>query len=264
MAVQSAWEPCCLSTPQLRPPEHSPTRHTCLGHCVQHLITSSYVPGAFSYSGPCAPSSTQPPPPHSQQRELRWVGRDAVQLIRACSRCVSAAASRRRHALITPQSDPPHFSTTCLQKVLLLDSVRAARRRLLVLTLLAAAMLAAMLVVAHHSGGSAASSAPRYVLVIDAGSSGTRMYAYTWRSGIGADGTPRLAVVPSTVAPHKVPRRALPGKRAYQRVETEPGLDRFADDPDGLRRKALGERGWLAWLLWGWAGAVTCASAEAL
>lgn len=81
---------------------------------------------------------------------------------------------------------------------------------------------------------------PRYVLVIDAGSSGTRMFAYTWRDAAGAGGAPALAAVPSTAAPHKVPRRTMPGKRAYQRVETEPGLDRFAEDAPGLQAKALG------------------------
>jgi hypothetical protein len=82
---------------------------------------------------------------------------------------------------------------------------------------------------------------PRYVLVIDAGSSGTRMYAYTWSNGWGSNGAPRLAAVPSSAAPHKVPRRALPSKRAYQRVETEPGLDRFSGtDVDGLQDRALG------------------------
>ena len=30
-----------------------------------------------------------------------------------------------------------------------------------------------------------------------------------------------------------VPRRAAGDVRAYERVETEPGLDKFADDPNG-------------------------------
>lgn len=126
-----------------------------------------------------------------------------------------------------------------LQKVLLLDSVRAARRRLLALALLALAGLGATLVAAR-AAGAAMQRAPRYVLVVDAGSSGTRMFAYAWRRGAAPGAPPLLAAVAPTAAPHAVPRRALPGKRAYQRVETEPGLDAFADDPDGLRRKALG------------------------
>ena len=121
----------------------------------------------------------------------------------------------------------------------MLDSVRAERRRLATLALLALLALAGTLALALWAGGSAA-AAPGHVLVIDAGSSGTRMYAYGWRAAGGGGGAPRLDAVPSTAAPHKVPRRALPDKRAYQRVETEPGLDAFADDPAGLRAKALG------------------------
>lgn len=118
------------------------------------------------------------------------------------------------------------------QQVLLLSSGRGARRRLgyAALLLLAAAVLLALHLALRPS--------PHYVLVIDAGSSGTRMYAYTWRD---ARGGPALAVVPSTAAPHAVPRRALPSKRAYQRVETEPGLDQFVDDAPGLEARALGE-----------------------
>lgn len=122
----------------------------------------------------------------------------------------------------------------------MLDSVRAARRRLARLALLALATLSVTVGLAYRGTAAPASGgAPRYVLVVDAGSSGTRMYAYTWRDS-GGGGPPPLAAVPSTAAPHKVPRRALPGKRAYQRVETEPGLDSFADDPAGLENRALG------------------------
>ncbi|PSC71682.1 putative apyrase 7 [Micractinium conductrix] len=115
-----------------------------------------------------------------------------------------------------------------------MGSGRGARRRLgtAVAGVLSLLVLLA-LVLATRPGA-------RYVLVIDAGSSGTRMYAYTWRDGAGAGGAPALAAVPSTAAPHKVPRRALPGKRAYQRVETEPGLDRFLGDEAGLEERALG------------------------
>ena len=121
-----------------------------------------------------------------------------------------------------------------LQQILLLNSGRGTRRRAVLLGAGAAAALVALLLFLLSLG-------PRYVLVIDAGSSGTRMYAYTWRSGGGGDGAPRLAAVPSSAAPHKVPRRALPSKRAYQRVETEPGLDRFSGtDVDGLQDRALG------------------------
>lgn len=128
------------------------------------------------------------------------------------------------------------------QQVLLLSSGRGARRRLgFAVTLLVAAVALLALHLAVRPG-------PRYVLVIDAGSSGTRMYAYTWRDERGG---PALAVVPSTAAPHAVPRRALPGKRAYQRVETEPGLDQFVDDASGLEGRALGEwRDWARAVIW--------------
>jgi hypothetical protein len=67
------------------------------------------------------------------------------------------------------------------------------------------------------------------------------MYAYTWREADDPAEMPLLEAVPSGMAPHKVPRRAKPGKRAYQRVETEPGLDQYAGDHHGLQAKALGE-----------------------
>lgn len=120
------------------------------------------------------------------------------------------------------------------QQVLLLSSGRGARRRL---SYAAALLLAAVALLALQL---ALRPGPRYVLVIDAGSSGTRMFAYAWRD---ARRGPVLTAVPSTAAPHAVPRRSLPGKRAYQRVETEPGLDQFVDDAPGLQGRALGEQG---------------------
>jgi apyrase len=77
------------------------------------------------------------------------------------------------------------------------------------------------------------------VLVIDAGSSGTRMYAYEWHAPAAGSPLPRLAAIPPGAAPHKVPRRALENRRAYKRVETEPGLDKFLDDPAALAAAAL-------------------------
>lgn len=117
--------------------------------------------------------------------------------------------------------------------------MRAARQRLFVLTLLGLLVAAGTLALAVHAARRGITGTAGHVLVIDAGSSGTRMYAYSWRQA-GGGGAPRLEAVPSTAAPHKVPRRALPDKRAYQRVETEPGLDAFADDAAALQAKALG------------------------
>lgn len=79
-----------------------------------------------------------------------------------------------------------------------------------------------------------------YILVIDAGSSGTRMFAYTWRAAASSGAPPLVSAIPPSAAAHAVPRRAMPAKRAYQRVETEPGLDRFVGDKRGLQEKAIG------------------------
>ena len=86
---------------------------------------------------------------------------------------------------------------------------------------------------------------PQFVLVVDAGSSGTRLFAYRWqprRRGGGAGGLPRLRVVPPSAAPHKLPARPHAAHSAYTRVETEPGLDQYVEDMDGLQRAALGAK----------------------
>lgn len=161
----------------------------------------------------------------------------------AAATAAAAAADQRPLALsLLPTPHPCFLSPPCSeQKVLVLDSIRAARQRLLALALLALLASASTIALAVHVARRSVAAAAGHVLVIDAGSSGTRMYAYSWRPGeAGSGGAPRLQAVPSTAAPHKVPRRALPDKRAYQRVETEPGLDAFADDAPGLQAKALG------------------------
>eukprot|EP00887_Chlorella_sp_A99_P007229 scaffold2.g7229.t1 len=87
----------------------------------------------------------------------------------------------------------------------------------------------------------------QYVLVIDAGSSGTRLLAYRWEApaargaaaASAAAGVPRLTPVPPAAAAAKIPRRALGKRRAYSRVETEPGLDAFVMDRAGLEARAL-------------------------
>ena len=38
---------------------------------------------------------------------------------------------------------------------------------------------------------------------------------------------------------HAVPRKAAGDVRAYERVETEPGLDKFVDDPSGDKLRSL-------------------------
>ena len=73
----------------------------------------------------------------------------------------------------------------------------------------------------------------QFVLVIDAGSSGTRINAFEIRmpKDANAGRMPQLIPIPPDAAPDKVPRRAFEARRAYKRVETEPGLDKFLDTP---------------------------------
>lgn len=97
------------------------------------------------------------------------------------------------------------------------------------------------------AGVAGIAATPQYVLVIDAGSSGTRLLAYSWAlaaapgpGGAGAPASaPRLTpILPSAAADH-VPRRALGKRRAYARVETEPGLDAYVGDAEGMEAMAL-------------------------
>lgn len=83
------------------------------------------------------------------------------------------------------------------------------------------------------------SARQQFVLVIDAGSSGTRMLAYRWDPPRAASGVPLLTPIPPSAAAAHVPRRALGKHRAYSRVETEPGLDQFVSDREGLEATAL-------------------------
>ena len=75
-----------------------------------------------------------------------------------------------------------------------------------------------------------------YVLVIDAGSSGTRMNAFTvvkkrTERHHGDKGTelPKLEIIPASRARDKIPKRSIEKRRAYERVETEPGLSTDLD-----------------------------------
>lgn len=82
-----------------------------------------------------------------------------------------------------------------------------------------------------------------------------RSFAYTWqKSGATADTVPTVRAITPEAAPHKIPRKL--GKGLYRRVETQPGLDAFLDDPKGLQSKALGP-------LLDWAYAVVPASEAA-
>ncbi|WIA12016.1 hypothetical protein OEZ85_012097 [Tetradesmus obliquus] len=123
------------------------------------------------------------------------------------------------------------------------------------LALWAAATAAAALGAAWHAlSGAAGHSRPKaaatkYVLVIDSGSSGTRMYAYNWTLPVarqqGAAGSilPVLHPIPPSAAPHLVPKKEKKG--LYNRVETQPGLDTFLGNSAGLASAAIGPL--LAW-----------------
>ena len=70
-----------------------------------------------------------------------------------------------------------------------------------------------------------------YVLVIDCGSSGTRMNAFEIGRSSSTGGPRVPVVIPSSAAPaHLIPKRSTETRRAYQRVETEPGLSTFVRD----------------------------------
>eukprot|EP00850_Spirogloea_muscicola_P022512 SM000299S10836 [mRNA] locus=s299:27749:33176:+ [translate_table: standard] len=73
----------------------------------------------------------------------------------------------------------------------------------------------------------------QYCVIIDSGSTGTRVYVYSWPRKWAASSLPKLR----SVGGLSVPRQH---GGAYQRKETEPGLDRYVGDADGLRRTALG------------------------
>eukprot|EP00798_Chlamydomonas_sp_ICE-L_P008755 gene8755-33617_t len=98
-----------------------------------------------------------------------------------------------------------------------------------------------------------------YALIIDCGSSGTRLYAYEWCvTASDRDRVPKLRAISPSAAPDKVPKNpekvlynrleTHPGVDnvsqdpavLYNRVETHPGVDKFSQDPVGLRHRALG------------------------
>jgi hypothetical protein len=90
----------------------------------------------------------------------------------------------------------------------------------------------------HMDGGA------QYVLVIDAGSSGTRMNAFKFYSDAGGNsrkekagvrgnilrGAESIVVIPPDAAKDKIPKRSTEKNRAYKRVETEPGLSDWNEE----------------------------------
>ncbi|GAX78358.1 hypothetical protein CEUSTIGMA_g5800.t1 [Chlamydomonas eustigma] len=78
----------------------------------------------------------------------------------------------------------------------------------------------------------------RYVVVIDCGSSGTRLFAYIWRPGESDQSLPEIYAIKPSEASDMIPKKARKG--IYERVETQPGIDTFANDLQGLRTRSLG------------------------
>lgn len=92
----------------------------------------------------------------------------------------------------------------------------------------------------------------QYVLVIDAGSSGTRMNAFKFVGGKGASdviSSSEIVLIPPDAAKDKIPKRRTETRRAYQRVETEPGLSEFSSNLQSIEEHVLQP-------LLEWAGAV--------
>eukprot|EP00897_Mesotaenium_endlicherianum_P009522 jgi/Mesen1/8599/ME000005S08564 len=80
----------------------------------------------------------------------------------------------------------------------------------------------------HALGGA---KHPEYCIVIDCGSTGTRLYVYAWTGGSNL-------TLPRVQDSGASSLRAQRGK-AYSRKETQPGLDKFVGDSQGLRSVAL-------------------------
>ena len=86
-------------------------------------------------------------------------------------------------------------------------------------------------------------SRQRYCVIIDAGSTGTRLFAYSLAFPDAHDNGAQAAAIGLPTITQLQPPRQLPSSgnqtRAYDRIETEPGLDKFLHDRTGLRVKSL-------------------------
>uniref|UniRef100_A0A6S8JYI5 Uncharacterized protein n=1 Tax=Dunaliella tertiolecta TaxID=3047 RepID=A0A6S8JYI5_DUNTE len=72
---------------------------------------------------------------------------------------------------------------------------------------------------------------PRYILIIDGGSSGTRSYAFSYTMSQSEPLLPIFQGIPPSAALAKVPRKQ--GTGMYDRVETQPGMGDLLADPSG-------------------------------
>mmetsp|Transcript_7256 Transcript_7256/g.20453 ORF Transcript_7256/g.20453 Transcript_7256/m.20453 type:complete len:670 (+) Transcript_7256:350-2359(+) len=77
-----------------------------------------------------------------------------------------------------------------------------------------------------------------YVIVIDSGSTGTRVYVYKWEDRPGS--TPRVTPLEPSMEEVMAHRKAAGfNYGAYKRIETEPGLDKAAGDAAAVRAALL-------------------------
>ncbi|EAY78135.1 hypothetical protein OsI_33182 [Oryza sativa Indica Group] len=74
---------------------------------------------------------------------------------------------------------------------------------------------------------------PEYYVILDCGSTGTRVYVYEWSVNHDDGNTFPIALKPLGNAPKKKSGK-LTG-RAYQRMETEPGLNKLVHNETGLK-----------------------------
>eukprot|EP00873_Tetraselmis_striata_P016029 jgi/Tetstr1/436293/TSEL_025134.t1 len=95
---------------------------------------------------------------------------------------------------------------------------------------LGAVSLLALLALLSVAGLNSAAGATTFVVVIDSGSTGTRVYVYKWEDQ-GAGALPRVTLLEPSMAEVLAHRKAAGFQRgAYKRIETEPGLDKAAGD----------------------------------
>eukprot|EP00250_Pteridium_aquilinum_P011602 c20184_g2_i1 orf=375-2612(-) len=81
------------------------------------------------------------------------------------------------------------------------------------------------------------SDTPQYSVVLDCGSTSTRVqvYAWTYRDSLGVDQSP--VIIQSTIQPALIGRKGGQKKqtRAYHRMETEPGLHKLMNNESGVK-----------------------------
>ncbi|KAJ1690629.1 hypothetical protein LUZ63_014784 [Rhynchospora breviuscula] len=80
------------------------------------------------------------------------------------------------------------------------------------------------------SGGSS-----EYSVILDCGSTGTRVYVYEWSVVKSEKGRPNFPIAIRSLPETPLKPTNLKSGRAYQRMETEPGFDKLVRNESGLR-----------------------------